>query len=292
MMTAQLDALLAVAKYGSMNKAADSLFITQPALKKRLDSLEAELGITLLQRSSTGSCLTESGKVICEEIAPLYQQMKKIIQKEQAKGSKLHLRVSQVPFLTLRHTDERMSEFHRYNKNIAIERVFMTNDHWFDALRNNEIDVCNAPGNEDALRSWRSDGLCCLSEGPSHLICLLPSGHSLSDAKSLTLEDLIPYSVYAETVMLQYSGLSEAASACGLHLKTSPIVYNRYDMMDASNEGNIFLHDVGLGPDLHPLVQIPIAGFSYTHYTILRNNKEPALRAFYDFLQDIKAAKQ
>ena len=88
--------------------------------------------------------------------------------------------------------------------------------------------------------------------------------------------------------MMTYGGLSVAAAENGLHLKTSPIVYNRYEMIDASSEGNIFLHDAGLGPDMHLLLQIPVTDFSYTHYTILRNNKEPALRAFYNFLLERK----
>lgn len=51
-----------VALYGSITKAANFLYISQPAVTKSLQKLEQELGITLFNRSPKGVTLTENGK--------------------------------------------------------------------------------------------------------------------------------------------------------------------------------------------------------------------------------------
>lgn len=52
-----------VALYGSITKAANYLYISQPAVTKSLQKLEQELGITLFNRSPKGVTLTENGKI-------------------------------------------------------------------------------------------------------------------------------------------------------------------------------------------------------------------------------------
>ncbi len=52
-----------VALYGSITKAANFLYISQPAVTKSLQKLEQELGITLFNRSPKGVTLTENGKI-------------------------------------------------------------------------------------------------------------------------------------------------------------------------------------------------------------------------------------
>lgn len=48
---------------GSITKASNSLYISQPAITKSIKKLEEELGITLFHRSPKGVTLTENGKV-------------------------------------------------------------------------------------------------------------------------------------------------------------------------------------------------------------------------------------
>lgn len=46
----EIEAFLAIAKTGSITKAAESLFVTQPALSRRIKTLETELGYPLIYR--------------------------------------------------------------------------------------------------------------------------------------------------------------------------------------------------------------------------------------------------
>lgn len=51
-----------VARLGSLNKAAESLIIAQPNISRSIKELEADLGITVFQRSAKGMLLTPEGE--------------------------------------------------------------------------------------------------------------------------------------------------------------------------------------------------------------------------------------
>jgi DNA-binding transcriptional LysR family regulator len=55
-------AFVAVAEAGSVNRAAAKLNLTQPAVSRRVQSLEAAIGVALLDRSSKPPTLTEDGR--------------------------------------------------------------------------------------------------------------------------------------------------------------------------------------------------------------------------------------
>lgn len=56
-----LKALIAVAETGSLSAAATATGVSQPTLGRRIQALEASLGLTLFERSQQGMALTDSG---------------------------------------------------------------------------------------------------------------------------------------------------------------------------------------------------------------------------------------
>src|SRR5438128_3621477 len=58
----QVEGFLEVARRGSVSRAAEALFITQPTLTARLQGLERELGTALFLRTSHGMRLTGAGR--------------------------------------------------------------------------------------------------------------------------------------------------------------------------------------------------------------------------------------
>ncbi len=59
-----LRAFYATVKLNSISKAAKELHLTQPGLSMQIQSLEKDLGVTLLTRSNRGVELTEAGNVV------------------------------------------------------------------------------------------------------------------------------------------------------------------------------------------------------------------------------------
>jgi DNA-binding transcriptional LysR family regulator len=80
---------------GSFTKAADALFISQPALSKAMHELEAELGITLLDRHRRPLTLTDGGRVLKEFIQNLEIQQRALINTlddlKQGEGGIIHI---------------------------------------------------------------------------------------------------------------------------------------------------------------------------------------------------------
>lgn len=62
-----LKSFLAVADTGSFTKAAEGLFTTQPTLSRHIASLEAELGVRLMERNRHAVHLTAAGKLLFHE---------------------------------------------------------------------------------------------------------------------------------------------------------------------------------------------------------------------------------
>ncbi len=62
MLLTHLESFVEVARTGNVSRAAQALFLTQPALTARLKSLEGDLGIELFVRSARGMRLTDAGR--------------------------------------------------------------------------------------------------------------------------------------------------------------------------------------------------------------------------------------
>ena len=58
----------AVARHGNLSKAAESLFITQPAVSQCIKQMEKELGAQLFVRSARGVALTPTGQQLYESV--------------------------------------------------------------------------------------------------------------------------------------------------------------------------------------------------------------------------------
>ncbi|MFF0428400.1 LysR family transcriptional regulator [Streptomyces sp. NPDC004520] len=61
----------AVAEEGSLTRAAERLFVSQPALTKQIRRLEDDLGVRLFGRSRSGMALTEAGRELASRVPAL-----------------------------------------------------------------------------------------------------------------------------------------------------------------------------------------------------------------------------
>ncbi|MDA1771168.1 LysR family transcriptional regulator [Bacillus cereus] len=59
----------------SLSKASKILHISQPALSKQIQKLEADLEVTLLKRSAQGVELTEAGELFIKRMVPILEQI-------------------------------------------------------------------------------------------------------------------------------------------------------------------------------------------------------------------------
>ena len=89
MTLAQLRYTIAIAKAGSMNEAAKSLYISQPSLSTAIRELEAETGVEIFRRTNRGIAVTPAGEEFlgyARQVVEQYELMEaKYISKEQSR---------------------------------------------------------------------------------------------------------------------------------------------------------------------------------------------------------------
>jgi DNA-binding transcriptional LysR family regulator len=82
----QLQAFLETARLGNVTRAADALFLTQPALSSRLKRLEQEVGGALLVRDHKGARLTDAGRAFlphAEKAVAVMSEAHRVVQDAQ-----------------------------------------------------------------------------------------------------------------------------------------------------------------------------------------------------------------
>lgn len=65
-------------RFKSITKAADSLYMTQPALTKRLKQIEDEFGVNIAQRSAKGLVFTAKGEYLAEYATRMLQEYREL----------------------------------------------------------------------------------------------------------------------------------------------------------------------------------------------------------------------
>ncbi|WP_253258731.1 LysR substrate-binding domain-containing protein [Pseudonocardia sp. N23] len=77
---ADLDLLLSVESCGSVGKAAQAHSLSQPAASTRISAMERRLGLRLLERSPTGSKLTEEGEILAKYARNVMQAARELLE--------------------------------------------------------------------------------------------------------------------------------------------------------------------------------------------------------------------
>ena len=77
----QLNYVITISEKGSLNKAAEVLYVTQPSLTSAVRELEKELGITLFNRGGKGVTLTNDGAEFLQYARQVVTQYDRLLEK-------------------------------------------------------------------------------------------------------------------------------------------------------------------------------------------------------------------
>lgn len=81
----QMRAFVTTVKLGTLSRAAEALFLSQPSVSLQLQALERELGVELLHRSRRRINLTDAGEALYELARPLVEGWENLDRQFQAK---------------------------------------------------------------------------------------------------------------------------------------------------------------------------------------------------------------
>ena len=77
----QLNYVITISEIGSLNKAAEVLYVSQPSLSESIHDLERTLGITIFHRSGRGVTLTNDGAEFIAYARQIYNQYESLMDK-------------------------------------------------------------------------------------------------------------------------------------------------------------------------------------------------------------------
>lgn len=139
-----------VATHLSFSRAAETLYISQPAITKHIQSLEKHYKISLFERKGNTVSLTSEGKILLEYVVKgreLQRQLEFDISKQKdlqlAKGS---LTLGTSTTISLYVIPPVFSAFHQQYPNIDLKLVNRNSENILKALLDHEIDLAITEG--------------------------------------------------------------------------------------------------------------------------------------------------
>lgn len=193
----QLHYTITIAEIGSLNKAAEILYIAQPSLTSSMQELERELGITIFNRSGRGVTLTADGIEFLQYAKQIYSQYENLIEKyENPKNLKKKFGVSTQHYsFAVKAFVELVKSFDTSRYEFAI-RETKTKDVISDVTSmKSEIGILYLSDfNRAAINKLlRTAGLEFHHLISCNAYVYLWSGHPLSKMKSIRFEELADY---------------------------------------------------------------------------------------------------
>ncbi len=185
----QLRILKAIAAQGSFKKAADLLYVTQPAVSLQIQNLEKQLEITIFDRGGRKALLTEAGRLLleyCERILNQCDEACKAIEDlNSLKGGTLVIGASQTTGTYL--MPRMIGLFRQKYPDVSVQLQVHSTRRTGWSVANGQIDLAiiggQLPGDLENL-------LQIIPYATDELALVLPTKHPLANKKELLKEDL------------------------------------------------------------------------------------------------------
>ncbi len=139
----QIQYALTVARYKNFSKAAESLFLSQPALSLQIKKLEQELGFALFQRKAQGVMITKEGEKFFQDALSVETAWNQMLQNASVlRGeTRRHLRIAISTRVYSNGLFDDILDF--FDNHPEIEPTFVTEagGDFFNGLRNSSVDI-------------------------------------------------------------------------------------------------------------------------------------------------------
>lgn len=136
----QMKYFIEIVEHGSLNKAAQHLYISQPALTKQLGILEKSMKCKLLIRTHNGIKLTDSGRYFYERSTAIISMINETINKIEKFNSGTTIKIGALPNLITYFLPKYVDKFKSMNYEVFIEKI-NTNSELISNLNDNLFNI-------------------------------------------------------------------------------------------------------------------------------------------------------
>ena len=284
------------ARSGSLTRAAEELYLSKQAVKKQIDSLEAELGFPLFLRSSRGLTLTEAGQQFIDGVGQLTEQYHRLADRcrlmQEGTGQKtLTILLPSHPKV---YFEDAMLTYNRLHPQVRLNivdtrklSVLYDNRARIGTLHDGTADVVFAPRTEGC--DTEALAFCPLNHLSYH--CAMKPDHPLSRKSAIRREDLAGLPVRINTVMdrpLYDHILDQDPTAL-----PGQFIYGEREsfrvplIISFCLNGGIFLTKGDYLETLHPLISVPFdPPMAVENGLFYRRDAAPHVLDFIDLVRD------
>lgn len=137
----QLRYFVAVAETGNISRAAQKIFLTQPALSRQIKALEEEIGQCLLERHAHSVRLTPAGEVMLREAREMLQHAEQAIERVRATSAGGRLRIGYAPSLASGMLSPAVASFTQVHPGTRVELFDLSTGEMLSELEAGKLDV-------------------------------------------------------------------------------------------------------------------------------------------------------
>ena len=182
----QLEYFCAVSQCHSITKAAEQLFVTQPAVSSAIKELEKEFPVTLFTRANNKITLTKEGEIFYKKASNLLDMIHQTSTEFSELGQKLStLKVGIPPLLSTVFFPELVLAFKREHPNIPIELYEYGSIKAASLVRDGTLDVamCN-------MHFYNIDKLNSCKLFTDQIVFAVSKNHKFANEEELTADML------------------------------------------------------------------------------------------------------
>lgn len=185
----QLSYFKKVADTRSISRAAEELFLTQPAVSKQIKALEEELGEKLFDRIGKKVVLTRTGKVFYDYASRILQTVSeaKTAVKDMSDKCAGELVVGTSDHISIHRLPEILKFYINAYPDVDLKLRCHRSETILEMVKDNRVDlgIVTLPDTEAKLVTKK------IWNDPMSLVC--PKGHPLGTLNRITLRDVVPY---------------------------------------------------------------------------------------------------
>lgn len=195
----KLETFLVVCRMNSFSKAAEKLFITPAAVKKQIDSLEDEVGVSLFIRKASGVTPTKAGEAFAAEADKILKVMQNSVEtvRQVEKSQDYEIHIGHSTRLSFDFISLLTSTFNEQYPNHYL---------YFERMKKTELSTALENGTVDCflfINPTSSDfrGIKKTRLGATAVHAVVNRSHPLAGKELIRYEDLFPYQVYIPSML-------------------------------------------------------------------------------------------
>lgn len=258
----------AVARHGSIRKAADALHIVSSALNRRILDLEAELGSPLFERLPRGVRPTAAGEIFIDYVRRSMRDLEKVGAQIEALRGLLQGRVqiAVAESVTGHMLPQAIACFQERHPNVAFHVWMDGPKGLIDRLTTDAVDIVlthDPPERPDVTT---------IASAHQPLCAVVAPDHPLAGRKSISLRDCLDYRIAMPDTTLAARMLMDLALMPASFRFEPALVSNSVELTRTfarRNKAVCFQFRIAGGPPPSGMVEIPLTDGPFQHGRLL-----------------------